>query len=71
MSNRVNTEAISIDKRVLTRKFMQGEISEKDLQSLTKKLPDVAENAEEVSLNENENKNEIKAEAEVKAEDEK
>jgi hypothetical protein len=46
---------------------MQGEISEKDLQSITKKLPDVSENAEEVSLNENENKNEIKAEAEVKA----
>ncbi len=71
MSNRVNTEAISIDKRVLTRKFMQGEISEKDLQSLLKKLPDVSENAEEVSLNENENKNEIKTEAEGKAEDEK
>lgn len=71
MSNRVNTEAISIDKRVLTRRLMQGEISEKDLQSLLKKLPDVSENAEEVSLNENENKNEIKTEAEGKAEDEK
>jgi hypothetical protein len=64
MSNRVNTEAISIDKRVLTRKFMQGEISEKDLQSITKKLPDVSENAEEVRLNEDENKTEVENQTE-------
>jgi hypothetical protein len=71
MSNRVNTEAISIDKRVLTRKFMQGEISEKDLQNITKKLPDVAENAEEVYLNENEKKNETEINIENKTENEK
>jgi len=69
MSNRVNAEAISIDKRILSRKLIQGEISEKDIQNLAKKLPDVAENAEEVSLNENENKNEIQTETENKAED--
>ena len=71
MSNRVNAEVISIDRRILSRKLMQGEISEKDIQNLVKKLPDVAENAEEVSLNENENKNEIKTETETesKAED--
>jgi hypothetical protein len=67
MSNRVNAEAISIDKRILSRKLMQGEISEKDMLSLTKKLPDVSENAEEINLNENENKNET----ENKVEDEK
>jgi hypothetical protein len=57
MSNRVNAEAIGIDKRILSRKFMHGEISEKDLQNITKKLPDVSDNAEEVSLNENEVEN--------------
>jgi hypothetical protein len=54
MSKRINAETISNDKRILSRKLMQGEISEKDLQSLLKKLPDVAENAEEVSLDEKE-----------------
>lgn len=48
MSNRVNAESISDDKRILRRKLMQGEISEKDIQALIKKLPDVSENAEEV-----------------------
>ena len=59
MSKRVNTEAISNDKRILSRKIMHGEISEKDLQALLKKLPDVADNAEEVSLNENQGENKI------------
>lgn len=59
MSKRVNAESISNDKRILSRKFSQGEISEKDIQALLKKLPDVAENAEEVTLNESESKNEI------------
>ena len=52
--NKVNAESISHDKRMLTRKLMQGEISEKDIQSLLKKLPDVSENAEEVTLEEKE-----------------
>lgn len=64
MSNRVNAEAISIDRRILSRKLMQGDISEKDIQNLTKKLPDVSENAEEVSLNENENKTEVENQTE-------
>jgi hypothetical protein len=38
---------------------MHGEISEKDLQALLKKLPDVADNAEEVSLSENQGENKI------------
>ncbi len=59
MSKRVNAESISNDKRILSRKLSQGEISEKDIQALLKKLPDVAENAEEVTLNESESKNEI------------
>ncbi len=54
MANKVNAESISHDKRMLSRKLLQGEISEKDIQALLKKLPDVAENAEEVSLNDNE-----------------
>ena len=54
MSKKVNAELLSNDKRILTRKLMQGEISEKDLQAILKKLPDVSENAEEVTLDENE-----------------
>ncbi len=52
MSRKVNAESISYDKRMLSRKLMQGEISEKDLQALVKKLPDVSDNAEEVTLDE-------------------
>jgi hypothetical protein len=59
MSNKVNAETISNDKRILSRKLMQGEISEKDLQNILKKLPDVSDNVEEVDLNENEIENEI------------
>jgi hypothetical protein len=54
MSKKVNAESISNDKRLLSRKLLLGEISEKDLQSLLKKLPDVSDNAEEVTLNEEE-----------------
>jgi hypothetical protein len=54
MSQKVNEELQSLDKRILSRKVSHGEISEKDLQSFLKTLPDVAENAEEVSLTENE-----------------
>lgn len=52
MSQKVNAELLNLDKRILSRKIFQGEISDKDLQSLLKKLPDVAENAEEVNPNE-------------------
>jgi len=54
MAKKVNAELLDLDKRILSRKLLSGEISEKDLQSLLKKIPDVAENAEEVSLEENE-----------------
>lgn len=52
MSKRVTAESISHDKRILARKLSHGEISEKDLQLLLKKLPDVSANAEEVTLEE-------------------
>ncbi|MGP8152601.1 MAG: hypothetical protein ACLQBQ_00425 [Smithella sp.] len=54
MSNKVNAESISHDKRIIARKLSKGELFEKDLQNLLKKLPDVSDNAEEVNLNENE-----------------
>ena len=54
MSKKVDEELLTLDKRILSRKVSHGEISEKDLQSFYKTLPDVAENGEEVSLNENE-----------------
>jgi len=54
MSNKVNAESIGHDSRIIARKLSKGEMSEKDLQNLLKKLPDVADNAEEVSLNGNE-----------------
>ena len=53
MSKKVNAELLSNDKRILTRKLMQGEISEKDLQAILKKLPDVAENLEKVDPDNN------------------
>lgn len=52
MSKKVTAESISHDKRILSRKLMQGEISEKDIQALSKKLPDVSENMEEITLEE-------------------
>ena len=44
MSKKVNAETLSNDKRILSRKLLQGEISEKDLQAILKKLPDVSVN---------------------------
>ena len=54
MSKKVNEELLNLDRRILSRKVSHGEISEKEFQSVLKTLPDVAENGEEVSLNENE-----------------
>jgi hypothetical protein len=54
MAKKVNPELLSLDKRILSRRLLSGEISEKDLQILLKKIPDVAENAEEVYPNGNE-----------------
>jgi hypothetical protein len=54
MAKKVNKELFSLDKRILSRRLLSGEISEKDLQNLLKKIPDVAENAEEVNPDGNE-----------------
>lgn len=40
---------LKTDRRIISRKLMIGELSEKDLVGLLKKLPDVSQNAEEVS----------------------
>ncbi len=54
MSKRINAELLKIDRRIISRKMLIGELSEKDLASLLKKLPDVAENAEEITPQTNE-----------------
>ena len=54
MSKKVNAELLNLDRRIISRKLLLREISEKDLQSFLKKLPDVADNAEEVNPNGNE-----------------
>ncbi|KFO66894.1 hypothetical protein ER57_14645 [Smithella sp. SCADC] len=55
MPQKFDAELLDLDKRIASRKVLLGEVSEKELQNLLKKLPDVADNAEEVSLDENEN----------------
>ncbi|MGA3280164.1 MAG: hypothetical protein ABSD50_04180 [Smithella sp.] len=54
MANKVNAESISHDKRIIARKLEKGELSEKDLQNMLKKLPDVSDDGEEVTLDGNE-----------------
>lgn len=54
MANKVNAESISHDKRIIARKLAKGELSEKDLHNMLKKLPDVSDNGEEINLDENE-----------------
>ena len=54
MSKKTNTEVLQQDKRIISRRLLGGEISEKDLQSFLKKIPDVAENAEEITIDEDE-----------------
>jgi len=49
MPRKVNSELLKIDRRIISRKLLAGEITEKDLHGLLKKLPDVADNiAEEI-----------------------
>ena len=49
MSRKVNSELLKIDRRIISRRLLSGEITEKDLHGLLKKLPDVADNiAEEI-----------------------
>jgi hypothetical protein len=54
MGKKVNAEKLSADRRIISRKLLAGEISEKDLHGLLKKLPDVGDNAEEVDPENNE-----------------
>jgi hypothetical protein len=54
MANKVNAESISHDKRIIERKLAKGELSEKDVQNMLKKLPDVSDNGEEINLEGNE-----------------
>ncbi len=54
MSRKVNAELLKSDRRIISRKLLAGELSEKDLAGLLKKLPDVSENAEEVTPQPNE-----------------
>lgn len=54
MSRRINSELLKIDRRIISRKLLIGELSERDLSALLKKLPDVSENAEEIMPQTNE-----------------
>jgi hypothetical protein len=54
MGKKVKAEMLNLDRRIISRKLLAGEIFEKDLQSLLKKLPDMKDNAEEVDPNNNE-----------------
>jgi len=54
MSKKINAELLKIDRRIISRKLLIGELSEKELAILLKKLPDVADNAEEISALANE-----------------
>jgi hypothetical protein len=54
MSKKTNAEVLQKDKRIISRRLLGGEISEKDMQSFLKKIPDVAENAEEITIDEEE-----------------
>jgi len=50
MPNKENMELNEMDKRIISRKVLFGELSEKELKSSFKKLPDLADNAEEIVL---------------------
>ncbi|MEQ8181790.1 MAG: hypothetical protein ABRQ29_08750 [Smithellaceae bacterium] len=54
MGKKVNPEMFSVDKRIIYRRLLAGEISEKELRKLFDKLPDVSGNAEEVYPEEDE-----------------
>ena len=50
MPKRVYAEVLKLDRRIIHRKLLAGEISEKDLAAQLKKLPDVSDNAEEIQM---------------------
>ncbi len=47
--NRI-AQLAQMDKRILLREILRGDLQEKDLKTLVKVLPDVAENADEVTI---------------------
>lgn len=49
MGKKVNLELLSIDRRIISRRLLAGEMNEKDLNELLKKLPDISDNVEEVN----------------------
>jgi len=54
MSKKESAHILEMDKRILVRRLLAGEYLENEVQMLLMKLPDSAENAEEVSLADNE-----------------
>jgi hypothetical protein len=46
MGKKINEELLNVDRRIIARKLLAGEMFEKDIQSYLKKLPDVADNIE-------------------------
>lgn len=54
MSKKENAELATMDKRILSRRILLGELSEKELQASLKKIPDVSENVEVISVEEEE-----------------
>ncbi|MDP2855081.1 MAG: hypothetical protein Q8O28_12655 [Smithellaceae bacterium] len=54
MPRKINSELLKTDRRIISRKVLIGELSEKDLSTLLKKLPDMADNAEEIPFQANE-----------------
>jgi len=52
MLNEGKDELVNHDQRILKRKLLQGEISEREVQNFCKNIPDVSDNVEEVSFEE-------------------
>ena len=54
MSKKTNADIVHGDRRIIARKLLAGELDEKDLYGMLKKLPDVSDNAEEITIELNE-----------------
>ncbi|MFO7569739.1 MAG: hypothetical protein R6W75_08050 [Smithellaceae bacterium] len=50
MSKKTNADIVNGDRRIIARKLLAGELNEKDLHGMLKKLPDLSENAEEMTI---------------------
>lgn len=55
MSKKINAEMMKIDRRIISRKLLTNEMSEKEISALLKKLPDVSDKAEKIAFEMNEN----------------